>query len=376
MPCGTPIALTFPCLAVFWGMANRDEFSPGVKRALALRAAYRCSLCDGPTAGPSDEGIMAVAITGIAAHICAAAPGGRRYDPDMSTSERGGFANGIWLFATHAGLVDRDEVTYTRDTLRLMKRNHEQRCQAAQASTSNGSAASANLLAFGSTAIAYGAITRVQGSTWTITIEHFVVGSLADLIGMSETFAFTAPYDRYVIVNSLGDGRSLASALIVEQVNGIVMLTASVEPSFPRLAANALPRDYAVSAAHDLFTEGGNIATVSGVAALPQRILSCLSMQRGESPFHQDFGSRFSEYYALFNGSPWLDELLKLEVIRLAAIPYNDPLLGHSYTPLQSVERVLAVTILGPPEQERLPVRLDLQVAGEGAWSRELAIFV
>lgn len=356
--------------------SNRDDFSPGVRRALALRAAYRCSVCEGPTVGPSDEGVMAVAMTGVAAHICAAARGGRRYDDTMTAIERGAFANGIWLCANHASLVDRDDATYTVDVLRTMKRDHELRCQAAQTSSPLLIPASAQLLAFGSGVIGYGDLLRVQGASWTVRIEHFVVGTLANLIRMSEDFAVTAPYERYVLVNSLGDGRSLAAPLIVEQANGAVVVTATVQPSFPRLAAEALPRDFALSAAHDLFAEGGNIAMVSGVAALPQRILSCLSMRRGESPFHQDFGSRFSEYFALFGGSPWLDDLLKLEVIRLAAIPYEDPLLGQAYTPLQSVDRVATVEILGPPEQGRLPVRLELQVAGEGVWTRELAIFV
>ncbi|WP_222029983.1 hypothetical protein [Rhizobium leguminosarum] len=55
---------------------------------------------------------MAYAIVGDAAHICAAAPGGRRYDETMSREGRSGIGNAIWLCPTHARMIDRDEVTY------------------------------------------------------------------------------------------------------------------------------------------------------------------------------------------------------------------------------------------------------------------------
>lgn len=73
-------------------------------------------------------------------------------------------------------------------------------------------------------------------------------------------------------------------------------------------------------------TNNGNWAMVSGVDALPQQLKTCLSHQKGESPFHQDFGTRFTEYYNLLTDSLWLDRYLNLEVIRQAAIPYINPI--------------------------------------------------
>jgi hypothetical protein len=137
-----------------------------------------------------------------------------------------------------------------------------------------------------------------------------------------------------------------------------------------------MPKDYSLSAKHDLTVENGSIATVSGLAALPQKLLTCLSMQRGESPFHPEFGSRLADYWANFIGSPWLDQLLKLDVVRLASIPYFDPVLNQSYTPLMCVERVDAVVAIGEPSERRLPVHLDLQIAGLGPWTRDLAVFI
>jgi hypothetical protein len=61
-------------------MAERDEFSESTKRFVALRAGHRCSFpgCLQGTVGPSDESPTAITNIGVAAHICAAAPGGIR----------------------------------------------------------------------------------------------------------------------------------------------------------------------------------------------------------------------------------------------------------------------------------------------------------
>jgi hypothetical protein len=354
----------------------RDEFPKKVKSALALRAAYKCSLCDGPTVGPSDESPMSVAMTGRAAHIAAAAPNGPRCDEAMTADQRKAFDNGIWLCANHADLVDDDRATYTVSGLKTLKLEHERRCQAAQASLQLSGGVSAQLLAFGPSVVAVGELVRVAGDSWTVDIEHFVAGSFNELVQLAEGFGATPAYDRFVVVNSIGDGRALAAAPVVERFEGAVRVTVTVFPSFPRATAQSLGRDFAVSAAHDLFAENGAIAEVSGLSALPQKILSILSMRLGESPFYRDFGSRFSEYFELFAGSPWLDQLLKLEVVRLAAVPYADPVLGTQYTPFQCINQVRAVSVLGMPANNRVPVRFDLEVAGVGPWSRDLAIFV
>lgn len=76
------------------------------------------------------------------------------------------------------------------------------------------------------------------------------------------------------------------------------MLTCPVFQSAKRISAAELPTDFALSEDHDLMpTENGGIAEAAGVDALPQTIKRCLSSQRGESPFHKDFGTRFAEYF-------------------------------------------------------------------------------
>lgn len=90
---------------------------------------------------------------------------------------------------------------------------------------------------------------------------------------------------------------------------------------------------------------------------------------------HSAFG--FLEYFEPFRDSPWLNDLLKLEVVRQLAIPYLDAQSGKQYTPLQCVTcisefQLLSLVLIN----NRLPVRLRLQVQGVGAWEGEITIYL
>ncbi|NOQ36338.1 MAG: tetratricopeptide repeat protein [Methylococcaceae bacterium] len=103
----------------------RDDFSTSVKDKLSKRVAFHCSnpTCDVPTISASDESSSSVNNVGIAAHICAAASGkgARRYKSTMTPEQRSSIENGIWLCATCATLIDRDEITYTEELLEKWK---------------------------------------------------------------------------------------------------------------------------------------------------------------------------------------------------------------------------------------------------------------
>jgi len=47
-------------------------------------------------------------INGIAAHICAASVGGPRHDPEQTSNERASISNAIWLCASCASLIDKN----------------------------------------------------------------------------------------------------------------------------------------------------------------------------------------------------------------------------------------------------------------------------
>lgn len=66
---------------------------------------------------------------GIAAHICAAAPGlgAARYNKDQTKEERSSYKNGIWLCGSCSIIIDRDEPRYPVDLLNEWKAKAEKR---------------------------------------------------------------------------------------------------------------------------------------------------------------------------------------------------------------------------------------------------------
>src|SRR4051812_40736738 len=101
--------------------AGRDEFSPKVRAQLEARASSTCSLCGELTTGPGAASPSAVARTGIAAHITAAAPRGPRYDISLTREQRRDISNGIWTCSHHGRIVDSDHEAYSVEQLRAAK---------------------------------------------------------------------------------------------------------------------------------------------------------------------------------------------------------------------------------------------------------------
>lgn len=104
---------------------DRDEFPAATKRDLSLRSAHRCSICRTLTVRPHSDGAKAV-ITGVAAHICAAAPGGPRFDANQTPEERSAPTNGIWVCHDCSDLIDKDSAAHPVESLRTRKSAHEQ----------------------------------------------------------------------------------------------------------------------------------------------------------------------------------------------------------------------------------------------------------
>ncbi len=102
---------------------NRDEFSPSTKRAIERQARGHCSnpACRRLTHAATSDGAGEISI-GQASHICAAAPGGPRYDALMTSDERAAADNGIWLCDVHGRAVDAKDSKFTVDELRGWKK--------------------------------------------------------------------------------------------------------------------------------------------------------------------------------------------------------------------------------------------------------------
>jgi hypothetical protein len=101
---------------------NRDEFLERTKLQIAKRAGWFCSdpSCRRPTVGSNSDGDGEINV-GIAAHICAAAPGGPRYDPNMTPEQRRSADNGIWMCGLHGTAVDDKDSEFTVERLREWK---------------------------------------------------------------------------------------------------------------------------------------------------------------------------------------------------------------------------------------------------------------
>lgn len=105
---------------------SRDDFPLATKRALAERVAYLCSNpeCRDWTVGPHSDPAKSLK-TGQACHICAAAPGGPRYDADQTPGERGSAENGIWLCSKCSDRVDKDFAVMPKEALHAWKESTE-----------------------------------------------------------------------------------------------------------------------------------------------------------------------------------------------------------------------------------------------------------
>ncbi len=106
---------------------NRDDFAEKTKLQIAKRAGWLCSYppCRTPTVGATSDGQSEINI-GTAAHICAAAPRGPRYDENMSPEERSSPNNGIWMCRDHGKAVDSNDPEFTIERLHEWKRQAEQ----------------------------------------------------------------------------------------------------------------------------------------------------------------------------------------------------------------------------------------------------------
>jgi hypothetical protein len=126
-------------------MAEPEDFSAVTKQTTADRAGNRCSnpSCRKPTSGPHADPTKAMRI-GVAAHITAAAPGGPRYDPNLSSAARKSTHNAIWLCQTCSVLVESDAQTYTAEILQRWKTAAEDAAQKAFGATLPGSELSAD----------------------------------------------------------------------------------------------------------------------------------------------------------------------------------------------------------------------------------------
>lgn len=104
--------------------------TPSVIKKLFAYSGNQCAMpdCIEMLVDPSGT------LLGKIAHICAAEPGGARYDPKMTDEERRGIDNLFIICSKHHDLIDDKSniKTYPADLLRKHKRTHENRFKKAE----------------------------------------------------------------------------------------------------------------------------------------------------------------------------------------------------------------------------------------------------
>lgn len=347
-------------------MANRDNFAVNTKRKLAERAGFLCSYCKCRTVGPSQEADDAVTNIGVAAHISAAAKGGPRYNPDMTSSERSYITNGIWLCGSCATLIDRDEIRFTVESLHLLRLDHEENQKVGEISDGVGN----ELVSVGRSIVATGYLIVTASDFVTVRLSHFVEGRAQDLFTFANDYDQIAQEDRFLLLSELGYGRELNGPPRVERKGQEFEVLLPVK-SRAKAFANAL----------DVKTMcRDTLEIISGMDALIQTIEDNISMAYGTWFANIKSGSYVSDIYWARRNDPWFLALIKSEIIRLASIPSVPGVLkSHqpNVPPLICTTRVNDIEISSTDlDNHRLRLTLDLDLEGVGNWRGELWAFV
>ncbi|WNT35816.1 hypothetical protein [Enterobacter cloacae] len=344
---------------------NRDDFNKRTRNDLALRASYLCSLCKCSTVGPSDEGKNAVTMTGVAAHICAAAPGpgARRYDLNMSSEERSHINNGIWLCVSCSVLIDRDEKRFTVEKLHQIKSEHESSRLIGTLEDSGEN----DIVAIGPDIIALGLIIRSASEGLRIRLSHFVSGSVRDLWALQQNFSKWSPERRYVLCNELGFGGLLNEPPVIERVNNSYEIQLALQKQVMRQDARA-----------EISTMCHNtLKRISGIEAFIQIFENVLGMAQGTGFTDLSLGSDMSDLYWRYRGSPWFKTLAMVEMIRLSSIPRLNKSQQTPTTPLLVVNRVNNVEIPSfELVDQKLEILVDFDLEGIGQWKHILSVFI
>lgn len=105
--------------------SDPNDFNKTTVDILAKRAGQVCSKCKRHTSG-GNSAPTKVIIVGDAAHIEGAQSTSARYNSRMTSEERSDIKNGIWLCKTCHKEIDDDPIKYTMETLKKMKKDHEE----------------------------------------------------------------------------------------------------------------------------------------------------------------------------------------------------------------------------------------------------------
>lgn len=259
-------------------------------------------------------------------------------------------------------MIDRDEVHFTAEMLKKMRRDHEQ-SRRIGGSSNDGVG---DIVGFGAEIIATGSIVSSGPGGIRIRLAHFVEGSSRDLLNFVRDYHKLAPEKRFVLMNELGFGGILEDVPAVEGVGNAYEVQFKLAPSLPNRDANL---------GNGICEETGKMLT--GLPVYVQNFARTLGMARGTWFATLESGSDISDLYWRYSGSPWFARLAMIEMIRLASIPSSRTIAGERLTPFACVNRVDRVDVpTFDLDGQYLVVDVTFDLEGIGQWSGDLKVFI
>ncbi|WP_147425619.1 hypothetical protein [Mucilaginibacter gracilis] len=285
---------------------------------------------------------------GQAAHICAAAVGGPRYQPNMTPEERSSPENGIWLCNMHARAVDLDEITYPAPVLKAWKNAAEDRASKALLNAeSEIQKGSETLVVLDIDLMFTGEWIGAKGDAWTFIVKDFLFGNLERLrnFGKNELL----PIRRYVIIESQNEGRLLQEGFDWHvNAKGRHEITVKVYPEIRRISLDELGSDIAGTYDGDILIANGDFQLVKGEHHAKQMIERNLGMPFGSWVVKPMMGSYFPMYYRTYKDNlPLLNRLARIELIRMMTIPASLSETDMD-APLNFIKSITEVSVMAP----------------------------
>lgn len=357
---------------------SRDEFTEATKRTMAERVAWRCSFpgCGKNTVGPDSADPEKRINNGTAAHICAAASNGPRYDQSMSTAERRAITNGIWMCKDHGTLIDSDYTIYSSDTLRQWKQDAEYKAAETLRDPSVDKVApSATFLQLGDGLIINVRWSIVESNKWVFELVGMVIGEIDQLKQYILEFNNLNDHEKFAVIESQGDARKLLS-IFLKQDNGI-FLDLSVADKLHVEDPNHIGWDFKLGADGDFCLEKG-ITRISGKEAAIQRLSTAMGLIKGEIEASPWLGSKVGSYYNQYkNQFELLSRLIKMEFIRLSLIPMKRHILSGESRSLPFVKRFIQVSIPSMSlVHSRLFINVELEWGDDTEWKGSIPVFI
>lgn len=360
---------------------NRDDFTPNDKRIMAERVSWKCSFpgCGRNTVGPNSDDPTKKINNGIAAHIHAAAFGGPRYNPQMTSDERRHISNGIWMCRDHGNLIDADYTEYSASTLRDWKSQAEKRASdSLKFPTQEAVSKDATLIQLGSKIIYFAHWNAIHSQEWSFELVAPFIGNSDLLNNYVLDFSSLSEAEQYVVIESQGDAREILDSKIEISSEGKCLLFLKVGNKPIPTNPHDLGMDLRVDDTGDISFLNGDLATVKGIDTAKQMISICMSTIKGEMENEKELGSLATHYYNEYKDDlEMFGKLILLELIRLSLIPMERRNKDEKVPSLHFVKRFLNVDIKSTElAHSRFKAHLELEWGNGELWSGEIPIFV